>query len=82
MEMPYYCFMKVRKELIEGWIEAHRPYGLDKLSRAAEISSGSLQKIRQGRSLVNPHARERLAKALGVKESELSPATTGKSRAS
>jgi hypothetical protein len=75
---------KVRRELIDSWIKANKPNGIDKLAYAAGIPSGSLMHIRQGRGLVNPYARARLAAALGVSESELSvPVRAGKdSRAS
>ncbi len=73
---------KVRKELIDKWVRANKPDGIAKLARETEIPSGSLQKIRAGRDLLDPLKRKSLARVLGVKESELFPVTAGKSRAS
>jgi hypothetical protein len=73
---------KARREIIDRWVKANKPDGIGKLARESEIPTGSLSKIRAGRPLQNPLLRRSLARALGVKESELFPSDQGKSRAS
>jgi len=74
--------MKVRRELIDAWIKEKGRDGIKQLSDASEIPTSSLSKIRTGRVPQDPLKRQSLARALGVQESELFPAPTGKSRAS
>lgn len=74
---------KVNRELIDRWVKEAYPNGLFKLSEKSHIPVESLKKIRLGTFV--PKAADRrqsLADALGVLESELFPAPTGKSRAS
>ena len=59
------------KITIDEWIQAHKPDGIGRLARATKIPSTSLQKVRQGRPLMDPQARQRLLGVLGVGESEL-----------
>lgn len=70
----------VNRRLIDVWIKMNRPHGLDKLAQKSEIPCASISKMRQGRAPLNIHTRRRLAAALDVKESELFPEPTGKSR--
>lgn len=72
----------VKRELIDRWVSEAYPNGLYKLSEASKIPANSLSKIRLGWVPKNPHKRKDLANALGVQESELFPASTGRSRAS
>ncbi len=74
---------KVNRELIDQWIKDAYPNGLYKLSEKSGIPMGSITQIRIGAFVPKaPDRRRKLAEALGVKESELFPAPTGKSRAS
>ena len=59
------------KLAIDFWIVAHKPDGIGKLARAVKIPSTSLQKVRQGRPLVDADARQRLCKTVGGEESEM-----------
>ena len=75
--------MRSRKNiLIDAWIRARERDGVKALSDATNIPTSSIMKIRAGRIPQDPLKREALARALGVKESELFPAPTGRSRAS
>lgn len=68
---------------MDNWIKENKPDGIAKLARAARIPSTSLQKVRQGRTLVDPDARKRVADVLGGEESALfSEGKSEKSRAS
>lgn len=73
---------KAGKARIDGWVHTHRPDGIGKLAMATEIPSTSLQKVRQGRPLIDPAARKRLIRVIGGKESDLFSGDTEESRAS
>jgi transcriptional regulator with XRE-family HTH domain len=72
----------IRKDLIAKWIKRQGRDGVRALAEKTNIPTSSICKIRGGRIPQDPIKRELLAKALGVKESELFPVTAGKSRAS
>jgi hypothetical protein len=75
--------LKVNRTLIDQWIKDAYPNGLYKLSEASNIPVNSLTKIRLGTFIPrDPNRRRSLAEALNVEESDLFPASTGKSRAS
>ncbi len=74
----------VRRELIDSWISEAGKNAVTKLSIKSDVPHSSIEKIRAGRVPKDRDIRERLAKALGVKESELFPVVpaTGDTRAS
>ena len=74
----------VRRELIDFWISEAGRDGITKLANKSKVPASSLSKIRNGRVPKDREQREKLARAIGVEESELFPVapTTGNIRAS
>lgn len=64
----------VQRELIDFWISEAGRDGITKLANKSKIPASSISKIRNGRVPKDRDQREKLAKAIGVKESELFPA--------
>lgn len=62
---------RVRREFIDRWVRANKPGGIGRLAELTEIPVESLKKIRTERPIQDPLKMKSLARALGVKESEL-----------
>ena len=74
----------VKREIIDFWIAEAGRDGVGQLATKSGVPTSSISKIRAGRVPKNRQDREKLAKALGVKESELFPvvSASGNTRAS
>ncbi len=63
----------IRRQLIDEWLAEAYPDAITKLARRSGVPASSIAKIRNGRVPKNSKQRERLAKAIGVDESDLFP---------
>lgn len=63
----------IRREILDEWINEAYPNALKKLSDKSDVPVNSISKIRNGRVPKSEKQRRQLAKAVGVKESELFP---------